>query len=332
MKTNDMLASIEIDGQKLKAAREAKDQTILEMAASLTLSRDQVKAIEEGGDKPFYTPAHKLLAVRKYANALGIPYDDVVTGEGADLTIAAPEDAPPAMHVHVAQPAVASELRMAAVARNAEIRRQTLIAAGILCVLLALYAKVRGNDDDIGTLQEQSALAVEMPDYVDKTPAVHPAPPDLEAKLTTQRAAAVPVTSVPADAVPAIAAAVAAETGNNEGNCPHEQAGTDLKTWSPAYQRKSDPKLYLISPRGGSLCVADVSGNAKRIILKPMVGQTIAGKPPYTVRAENLMQVEMYLQGLRVKVPSETTALRLIPTRNTQPQPAEPAPANASDA
>lgn len=326
MKTNDMLASIDIDGQKLKAAREAKGQSVIEMAASLTLSRDQVKAIEEGGDKPFYTPDHKLLAVRKYANALGIPYDDVVTGEGADLTIAAPEDAPPAMHVHVAQPTVASELRMAAVARNAEIRRQTLIAAGILCVLLALYAKVRGTDDDIDTQQEHNAHVVLMPDHADKTAAVHPAPTEPEAKSSALRAAAVPVASAPADAV------VAAETGNGEGNCPQEQAGADLKTWSPAYQRKSDPKLYIISPRGGSLCVADVSGNAKRIILKPMVGQTIAGKPPYTVRAENLMQVEMYLQGLRVKVPAEATALRLIPTRNTLPQPAEQAPASAPDA
>ena len=326
MKTNNMLASIEIDGQKLKEAREAKGQSVIEMAASLTLSRDQVKSIEEGGDKPFYTPAHKLLAVRKYANALGIPYDDVVTGEGADLTIAAPEDAPPEMHVHVAQPAVASELRMAAVARNAEIRRHTLIAGGILCILLALYAKVRGSDDDFVSQQEQSELAVDVSDNadkssVDKTPTDHPAPPVREAK-----AAAVPVETIPT------VATAQPEASNSEDNCPQEQAGADLKTWSPAYQRKSDPKLYLISPRGGSLCVADVSGNAKRIILKPMVGQTIAGKPPFTVRAANLTQVEMYLQGLRVKVPGEANALRLIPTRNTLPPPAQPAPANASDA
>lgn len=327
MKTNDMLASIEIDGQKLKAAREAKGQTIIEMAASLTLSRDQVKAIEEGGDKPFYTPAHKLLAVRKYANGLDIPYDDVVIGESADLTIAVPENAPPAMHVHIAQPTVASELRMAAVARNAEIRRQTLIAAGILCVLLALYAKVRGTDDDIDSMQEQSALAVEMPDYSDKTAAVHPAKPVSEAKTAAAQTA-----PVPAVAAARVAAAAQSEIGNAESDCPQEQPGADIKTWSPAYQRKSDAKLHLISPRGGSLCVADVSGNAKRIILKPMVGQTFAGKPPYTVRAENLMQVEMYLQGLRVKVPSEATALRLIPTQTPPPQPSEPATATASDA
>lgn len=299
-----MLATIKIDGQKLKAAREAKGQSILEMAASLTLSRDQIKYIEEGGDKAFYTPAHKLLAVRKYANSLGIPYEEVVTGEGAELTVAAPEDAPAAMHTHIAQPAVASDLRLAAVARNANIRRTTLAAGVILCIMLALYAKVRGSDDDVHSEEEQTSLTTDIGDD-------------------------------PKQAEPASLAAVASastENSNNNDDCPQEQTGTEPKTWSPAYQRKSDPKLYLISPRGGSLCVADVSGHAKRISLKPMVGQTISGKPPYTVRAENLTQIEMYMQGLRVKVPDDANVLRLIPTRNTLTQPAQPATAKAPDA
>lgn len=328
MKTNTMLASIEFDGQKLKAAREAKGKSIIEMAASLTLSRDQVKYIEEGGDKPFYTPAHKALAVRKYANALGIPYDEVVIGEDADLTMAATENARPAMHVPIAQPAVASELRLAAAARNAEIRRRTLIAAGILCILLALYAKVRGsgNDNNINYLQEQTALAAGMPDDATKTKPAVPDAPKLTA--TGVQPSALPVVAVTV----ATAAAAPAEASINEGECPQDQAGAELKTWSPAYQRKPDPKLYLVSQRGGSLCVADASGNAKRITLKPMVGQTIAGKPPYTVRAGNLPQIDMYLQGLRVKVPSEANALRLIPTKNTSPQPAQQASATAPDA
>lgn len=305
-----MLATIKIDGQKLKAAREAKGQSILEMAASLTLSRDQIKYIEEGGDKAFYTPAHKLLAVRKYANSLGIPYEEVVIGEGAELTVAAPEDAPAAMHTHIAHPAVASDLRLAAVARNANIRRTTLAASVILCIMLALYAKVRGSDDDVRSEEEQSSLAAEIRDVANQ-------------------AEAVSVASVASVASPAPAST---ENDTNKDDCPQEQTGAEPTTWSPAYQRKSDPKLYLISPRGGSLCVADVSGHVKRISLKPMVGQTISGKPPYTVRAENLTQIEMYMQGLRVKVPGDANVLRLIPTRNTLTQPAQPATAKAPDA
>ena len=53
MKTNIDLDSIQIDGQKLKAAREAKGTSVADMANSLTLSRAQIQGIEEGGDKPF---------------------------------------------------------------------------------------------------------------------------------------------------------------------------------------------------------------------------------------------------------------------------------------
>jgi predicted transcriptional regulator len=98
MKTAIDLDAITIDGNKLREAREARNLSVAELAALVTLSRDQIKAIEEGGNRPFYTPAHKLLAVRKYANALEIAYEDVVMGPGADQTVPAPEDAPPSMH------------------------------------------------------------------------------------------------------------------------------------------------------------------------------------------------------------------------------------------
>ena len=76
MKTAIDLEAITIDGGKLREAREARNLSVAELAALVTLSREQVKAIEEGGHRPFYTPAHKLLAVRKYANALEIAYED----------------------------------------------------------------------------------------------------------------------------------------------------------------------------------------------------------------------------------------------------------------
>jgi cytoskeletal protein RodZ len=314
MKTTTMLASIEIDGQKLKDAREAKGQSIAEIATSVTLSREQVKYIEEGGDKPFYTPAHKLLAVRKYAKALGVPYEDVVIGEGADLTLAAPDEAPPEMHVHVSgQTAVAADLRLAAVTRNAEIRRQIMIVVAILCVLLAVYAKVRGSYDDNSQTQEQNAEVVGMPVYESKTKSVASAATVIEPVATpsAELKEAAPV------------APVASASSTSDDDCPQEQVGADTKNWSPSYQRKPDSRLYVMSPRGESLCVTDVSGKTKRYNLKPMVGQIIPGKAPYTVRSDNLAQVEMYLQGLRVKVPRDANALRLLPTHNTSQQPSE---------
>ena len=49
MKTAIDLEAITIDGGKLRAAREARNLSIAEFAALVTLSREQVKAIEDGG-------------------------------------------------------------------------------------------------------------------------------------------------------------------------------------------------------------------------------------------------------------------------------------------
>ena len=97
MKTEIDFDAIIVDGARLKAAREARGMSVLDMAAAVTLSREQIQHMEDGGNRPFYTPAHKLLAVRKYSAALEIPYDEVVSGVGAYQTIPAPEDAPAGM-------------------------------------------------------------------------------------------------------------------------------------------------------------------------------------------------------------------------------------------
>ena len=158
MKTAIDLEAITIDGGKLRAAREARNLSIAEFAALVTLSREQVKAIEDGGHRPFYTPAHKLLAVRKYANAVEIAYEAVVTGPGADQTMPAPDDAPPSMHTpqESIEPA---DLRIAAVERNAEIRRLALIGAIAVTILLAIYAKVRGSKSEISEQAAEPAYA-----------------------------------------------------------------------------------------------------------------------------------------------------------------------------
>jgi cytoskeletal protein RodZ len=314
MKTTTLLASIMIDGQKLKDVREASGKSIAEIAVLLTLSNEQVKYIEEGGEKPFYSQAHKLLAVRKYAKALGIPFEEVIIEERADQTLATPNEAPTESYVPVSsQSAIAADLRLAPVTRNAEIRRQIMIVVAILCVSLAVYAKVRGSYDDNSQTQEQSADLVGMPVYESKNEPVAVA-------ATVNEPVATPAAELK-DAAPV--APVASASSASDGDCPKEQAGADIKSWSPSYQRKPDSRLFVMSPRGESLCITDVSGKTKRYALKPMVGQIIPGKAPYTVRSDNLAQVEMYLQGLRVKVPLEANALRLLPTHNTSQQPSE---------
>ena len=51
-----------------------------------------------------------------------------------------------------------------------------------------------------------------------------------------------------------------------------------------------------------------------------MVGEPFSGKPPFTVRAKHLSSIDMYMQGLRVKVPTDAKVLRVVPTSVTAPE------------
>ena len=339
MKTEIDLDAIVIDGARLKAAREERGTSVAEMAAEVTLSREQIQAIEDGGHRPFYTPAHKLLAVRKYTTALDIPYDEIVTGPGADQTIPVPEDAPPSMMSHAEMPEPA-DLRLAAVERNAELRRLFTLGAIALCILLAIYAKLRGTPDGLareGADTQISATAAEKdaPEQSSEEPVAVPAPskvsPTAEKKTAAASESAAPAKAEPVKAKPEAEAPAKAETPAAEpaktaasggDDCPARVSG-EVKTWSPAYQRKSDARLFIVSPKGGTLCVIDGTGKASLISLRPMVGQAFAGKPPYTVRSADLAKMDLFMQGLKVKVPADTEILKLVPT--TQPAPSDSA-------
>ncbi len=364
MKKHIDLESLHIDGQKLKDARESKGISITDIAGQLTLSRAQIIHIEEGGDKPFYTPAHKLLAVRKYAAALEIPYEEVVTGDGADQTMPVPEDAPESMRTYPGQTPYNADLnqisltdeRMANVARNLAKRNRMIYGLVALTILLAFYAKMRGASEEAEMKQETQAetAAVEPAPPVPVTAVEIPAPPTpTPAPVATPVSAPVEVAAAPAaepvkptpekvekvekiekleKPAPAPAPAVAEtpkapaerETtkvaSSGEEGCSPEPSAGNLKSWSPAYQRKPDSRLFVISPKGGTVCVTDGSGKSKLVSLRPMVGQAFTGKPPYVVRSENLPNLEMYMQGLRVKVPGETQVIRLVPTNTPAPE------------
>lgn len=361
MKKHIDLESLHIDGQKLKEARESKGISITDIAGQLTLSRAQIIHIEEGGDKPFYTPAHKLLAVRKYAGALEIPYEEVVTGDGADQTMPVPEDAPESMRTYPGQTPYNADLnqisltdeRMANVARNVAKRNRMMYGLVALTILLAFYAKMRGASEEAEMKQETQVetAAVEPAPPVPVTAVEIPAPPTPTPApvATTPVAAPVEVAAAPAAEpvkpvaekvekieklekpaaapAPAVAETLKApaerETtkvaSSGEEGCSPEPAGS-LKSWSPAYQRKPDSRLFVISPKGGTVCVTDGSGKSKLVSLRPMVGQAFTGKPPYTVRSDHLSNLEMYMQGLRVKVPGETQVIRLVPTNTPAPE------------
>ncbi len=327
MNTTTAVEALAIDGAKLRQAREMRGLTVTELAALCTLSREQVQHIEDGGDRPFYTPAHKLLAIRKYAAAMGIPYDDVVTGPGADHTMPVPDDAPASLMVH-GEGEEATDLRLAAVERNAEIRRKILIGAVTATIVLAFYAKMHSMPATPAAMPPAAETAATITTAKDmastktaateagatgqvEAPAAVPSPAPKLADAGVTPASTPAATTTPALASsPTPAPADAGKLASSGEPCARPASG-ELKTWTPAYQRKADTRLFMVSPKETTVCVHDASGKAALITLKARTGQAYSGKPPYILQSPQLSDMEIYLQGMRARVPAQAPALRL---------------------
>jgi transcriptional regulator with XRE-family HTH domain len=83
---------IAIDGTRLRQERIERGLSVSEAARLVTLSREQVEQIENGGLGAFYGARHKLLAVRKYADGFGLSLEDLMPDvrpavEPASLTV-----------------------------------------------------------------------------------------------------------------------------------------------------------------------------------------------------------------------------------------------------
>ncbi len=291
-----------VDGDKLKQAREARGMSVHDMAGSVTLSREQVRALEDGGNLPFYTAAHKRLALRKYASALGIPLSDVII-DTEEIRPASAEPAAADAAAVADAPGTPAGLRLAAAERNARLRRRLLASAVATAILLALYAKQRG-------ISETGAppAAVEASAALDS-----PAPESMPAT-----AAAEPATDPALQSAPQPDSPARANAATDAAACTLPPAA-GVPAWSPPYQRKPDLRVFLISRTAVEVCIADASGKPALIALKPNAGHAFAGKPPYLVRADGLAALDIYLQGMRARVPADAQSLRLVPTTVMRP-------------
>jgi transcriptional regulator with XRE-family HTH domain len=307
---------ITIEGHILATEREFKGISISDMAASLTLSRAQVLQIEQGGDKVFYSLEHKILAIRKYAAALAVPFDKVVivtAKENVQNIVATvnpiSEDKPPyRLPEHSVQikkePATFSHF---AIAYNESFQRRIIGSGIILCAIIAIYVIKQEKYSDISkppslSVLQQSTSSLSLKD----------------ASASHEKTATASVVNNADKAANGIEAKTAATTATSalnhavETQCQPEKNEAQLPKWAPNYQRKPGSHLYISSSYGGSLCITDATGKTQQIHIRPLAGQTVRGKPPYIVQSDQLAKFDIYLQGLHVKIPEQTEAMQLF--------------------
>jgi len=330
---------IPIDGTRLKQERIERGLSVNDAARMVTLSREQIDQIENGGSRAFYGARHKRLAARKYADAFGInlaellpevlPASEDGTQSGESLPSYVLPPAPPATEVSRGLMVQSSR------PSNFESRRIPLVAV-IVVALVLTFSILRGLTPTPSPVSEPIAEPV-----ADAAPADAPAP-NAERSVSPAAApsAASPVASstTPAPASGETAAqatttvtatTTATENKFEDGPDPCAvAAGGDVARWAPAQVRASYTRLYLGSYTESTLCVTDATGAAKPIKLKAGGTTTHAGKPPYIIHSAQLPKLQIYLQGLKVKVPAGATSIQLYTTQSLLPREPENKPAD----
>lgn len=320
-----------IDGTRLKQERIERGLAVSDAARMATLSREQIEQIENGGLRAFYGARHKLLATRKYADVFGIDLSELVpqaprpstASNTLTDTVASPimatATAPATLPVETGKAMMAQPANRS----NFESRRLPLLAVIVVALVLS-FSILRGLTPTPKPVAEPvGETTVEPVATETASPTAETAAP---ASVT---AAAVPPstgTSAPSSAAEDApsATATAASTNPDEGPDPCAvSAGGDVARWAPTQVRATYTRLYLGSYTESTLCVVDATGAAKPLKLKAGATTSLSGKPPYTIHSAQLPKLQIYLQGLKVKVPTGAVSIQLFTTQSIIPPDSE---------
>ena len=320
-----------IDGTRLKQERIERGLAVSDAARMATLSREQIEQIENGGLRAFYGARHKLLATRKYADVFGIDLSELVpqaprpstASNTLTDTVASPimatATAPATLPVETGKGMMAQPANRS----NFESRRLPLLAVIVVALVLS-FSILRG------LTPTPKPVAEPVVEHTVEPVATETASPTaVTAAPASVTAAAVPpspATSAPSSAAEDTpsAAATAASTNPDEGPDPCAvSAGGDVARWAPTQVRATYTRLYLGSYTESTLCVVDATGAAKPLKLKAGATTSLSGKPPYTIHSAQLPKLQIYLQGLKVKVPTGAVSIQLFTTQSIIPPDSE---------
>lgn len=283
-------AALPIDGERLKREREQRGMSIADAARIATLSREQIVQIEQGGSGAFYGPRHKLLAARKYADALGVHQREVLAG--ATVPAIQPFN-PEVLPVLSGCPPDPTLKPIAVTQLSTSASSRLLATLALICSLVLLFSIARGLVPAAPSPAPSAALEIVEPPVAKHAPGAQ--------NMSPARAGA-----------------------DSQNACSLQPSDESVESWAPTQARRTDTRLFLASAADAEVCVTDATGAQTLLRLKPGAPGSVAGKPPYLLRSAQLARMQIYLQGLKVRVPSSAVALRLFA--------AELAPARQSSA
>lgn len=283
-------------GALLKSSREAQGENLAEVAFRIALSPSQLRAIESGDLRPFYSPGYFLQAAERYASFLNvvlpqratetsaaeIPAVDRVTDESTSDTTAKDTSE----QTHIAQPEIVVETATpsSSITQTVETnmpptrnRAWGWLAFGAAVLIALGIVKIsfdKPTPTEVAATSATSAPTNSLPNSITAaTPSATPAATPAPAPTTATPAPTTPPTTTPASTPTATATkpTAAPTTPAVPAATPQDRLTTPSKTVGALASAPKDSQLE----SQASTWVQLVKSNGEKINLKIEPGQKI---------------------------------------------------------
>ena len=296
-----------VDGARLKHLREAAGWDAKVLAIRVSLSKEQVQQIENGGHDLFYNVSIKRASARKLALALGADPHSVVNALSTDRL--PPSPMPAATGVPTWQAHDHEGMRPE---RWNGPMTAMWVCAGLALTVMVLGVTLGRWGDGAAPPWHQwrvvwdgwqqrawgliSAAAPTTPAQIQNQPTAPPAP---------QTAVVAPDANGSPEP-PHLPLTLANSPVNDPGlACP--PASDDSPVVQPLKAFKAGQMVFVQAVGDAHLCLRDHSGQVWSVNFKAGQERSFQGAPPWTVQSLSLAQFNVFFQGWKLRLPTDTT-------------------------
>ena len=253
------------DAALLKELREAAQIDISALARDYSLSKTQIKQLEEGGDSSFYSPAIKLAAGRKLLMHFGV--DDLPVGNADDQN----------QTRKIKIPLVNLLEKMENKKTKSYLRLQIIAAVLTLLGFAALnaYFSDMNTQSLLESLLNKASLTMQsdagtLEGIANETSAI-------TSKETTVKTISVHLEKCKWGSEPV----------SIIGHQPY----------------KSGDYVYVVANIDADICIRDFTGKSQILQLKSEQSQTVRGHPPFEIFSNSLSEFKIFYQGNLLRLP-----------------------------
>ena len=257
-----------VDGALLKKLREDAEVEITTLARQHSLSKNQVKQLEEGGDSSFYTPSIKLATGRKLLMHFGA---DVQPLE-EEVEINQTQTSEPEITVAIDRKSIDTQ-------QNRNSLRFQII--GILVVVIAIglskdYLVSAETETKPSNLTKQSEFTKPIAENTEE-------PKSIDVNSEVLKNPSIKTTNL------------------NVSGCEWSNQAKSIAGYQPT---KPGDYVHVVANSDGAICVKDATSKLQVLNLKNSQSQTVRGSPPFEIFSNNLHQFQLFYQGNLLKLPS----------------------------